>query len=134
MGGDCRQYPGAQLSSRSLVLGRVRKTRDYQSLSQIQPRRGLWKSKNPSKRLKHVLFWICLDAVEMRRGNEVGTKVMPSLEVAGNNIFQYFLVSAIANARLEVFFEVLEHLQYNVICVFLKTSSVKIDHFGLATR
>ena len=70
----------------------------------------------------------------MRRGNEVGTKVMPSLEVAGNNIFQYFLVSAIANARLEVFFEVLEHLQYNVICVFLKTSSVKIDHFGLATR
>ena len=30
--------------------------------------------------------------------------------------------------------EVLEYLQYNVICVFLKTSSVKIDHFGLATR
>lgn len=104
MGGDCRQYPGAQLSSRSLVLGRVRETRDYQSLSQIQPRRGLWKSKNPSKRLKHVLFWICLDAVQMRRGNEVGTKVMPSLEVAGNNIFQYFLVSAIANARPEVYF------------------------------
>lgn len=104
MGGDCRQYPGAQLSSRSLVLGRVRETRDYQSLSPIQPRRGLWKSKNPSKHLKHVLFWICLDAVEMRRGNEVGTKVMPSLEVAGNNIFQYFLVSAIANARPEVYF------------------------------
>jgi len=30
--------------------------------------------------------------------------VMPSLEAAGNNIFQYFLVSAIANARLEVYF------------------------------
>ena len=67
-----------------------------------------------------------LHAMEMRRGNEVGNTVMPSLEAAGNNIFQYFLVSAIANARLSrkcTLGEVLEYLQYNVIFVFLKTSS-----------
>ena len=83
---------------------------------------GLWKSKSLSNCFKRMLFWIFLDAVEMRRGNEVGIMVMPSLEAAGNNIFQYFLVSsAIANTRLSsrcTLGEVLEYLQYNVICVF----------------
>jgi len=52
----------------------------------------------------------------MRRGNEVGNRVMPSLEAAGNNIFQYFLVRLPLPAMQgyqEVYFgcEVLEYLQ-----------------------
>ena len=63
-----------------------------------------------------------LHAMEMRRGNEVGNTVMPSLEAAGNNIFQYFLVSAIANARLsrkctlgEVLYNEHHHMTTNVV-------------------
>lgn len=73
------------------------------------------------------------------REYEVGNMVLPSLEEAGNNIFQYFLVSANANARLSkkcTLGEVLEYLQYNELSFCLPQNIfflVKIYHFSLAS-
>ena len=126
------------------VLGRVQKTGGWVQVSKVNRKVVPGKASPgivfPSWRThSSSVLWISRGSRNAMREYEVGNKVLPSLEEAGNNIFQYFLVSANANARLSkkcTLGEVLEYLQlqWTVILSSSKRLLVKIYHFSLASR